>query len=55
MIEKFVTHRGIGLNAFLDLNQARSPMILLSLAILKFARDPSIQVWRTSESGHQAP
>jgi hypothetical protein len=52
MIEKFATARRMVHSEFLDLNHTSKAMILVSLLIPKFARDPSIEVWRTSESGH---
>jgi hypothetical protein len=52
MIEKFATIRGLVESEFLDLNHTSKSMILVSLMIPKFARDPGIEHWRTSESGH---
>ena len=52
MIEKFATSRGTVSSEFLDLNHTSKIMILVSLLIPKFARDASIEVKRTSESGH---
>jgi hypothetical protein len=52
MIEKFAASRGTARSEFLDLNHTSKNMILVSLMIPEFARDTSIEVWRTSESGH---
>ncbi len=52
MIEKFARCRGSAPSAFLNLNHTSTIMILVSLLIPKFARGPSIEVKRTSESGH---
>ena len=52
MIEKFASVRGEVSREFLDLNHTSEMIILVSLLIPKFARDTSIEVWRTSESGH---
>jgi len=52
MIEKFARTRGKASSEFLDLNRTSKITILVSLMIQKFARDISIEVWRTSESGH---
>jgi hypothetical protein len=52
MIEKFAITRGTGSSEFLDLNRTSNHLILVSLMIPKFARQPSHKVWRTSESGH---
>jgi hypothetical protein len=52
MIEKFAKHRGTVSSEFLDLNHTNKFMLLVSLLIPKFARDASIEVRRTSESGH---
>jgi hypothetical protein len=52
MIEKFAIPRGTVSSEFLDLNHTSKSMILVSLLIPKFAWDTSIEVWRTSESGH---
>jgi len=52
MIEKFARSRGTAPSEFLDLIRTRESMILVSLLIPKFARDASIEVKRTSESGH---
>ena len=51
MIEKFAIMRGTVSSEFLDLNHTSEAMILVSLLIPKFARDTSIELWRTSESG----
>jgi hypothetical protein len=51
MIEKFAT-RGSAPSEFLDLNHTSKSMIPVSLLIPKFAQDTSIEVRRTSESGH---
>jgi hypothetical protein len=47
MIEKFATSRGTASSEFLDLNHTSKFMILVSPLIPKFARDTSIEVWRT--------
>jgi hypothetical protein len=52
MIEKFAIMSGVGSSEFLDLNHTSKAIILVSLMIPKFARDTSIGLWRTSESGH---
>jgi len=52
MIEKFASSRGKVPSEFLDLNHTSKIMLLVSLLIPKFARDTSIEMWRTSESGH---
>jgi hypothetical protein len=52
MIKKFASFRGKVPSEFLDLNHTSKIVILVSLLIPKFARDTSIEVWRTSESGH---
>ena len=52
MIEKFAIIGGKASSEFLDLNHTNKIMILVSLLIPKFARDTSIEIWRTSESGH---
>jgi hypothetical protein len=52
MIEKFDKSRGTVWSEFLDPNHTSKHMILVSLMIPKFARDASIEVGRTSESGH---
>ena len=52
MIEKFADLSGKVLSEFLDLNYTSKSMILVSLMIPKFAPEPSLELWRTSESGH---
>jgi len=52
MIEKFAISNGSVGSEFLDLNHTSKTMLLVSLLIPKFARDTSIEVRRTSESGH---
>jgi len=52
MIEKFAGVRGTGLSELLDLNHTSKSMILVSLAIPKFAQDTDGKGWRTSGSGH---
>jgi hypothetical protein len=52
MIEKFAGVRRFPESEFLDLNRTSSVMFLVSLLMPKFARDTSIDVWRTSASGH---
>jgi len=52
MIEKFAGAYGKAASEFLDLNHTSKPMILVSLLIPKFAQEPSIELGRTSESGH---
>jgi hypothetical protein len=53
MIEKFAISSRWVESEFLDLNHTSKINILVSLLIPKFARDTSIEVRRTSESGHQ--
>ena len=55
MIEKFAGARGFLVSEFLDLNYTSNSMILVSLTIPKFAREPSIEYRRTSEFGTLAP
>jgi len=52
MIEEFARSRDTVSSEFIDLNHTSKPMILVSLLIPKFAWDASIEVKRTSESGH---
>ena len=52
MIEKFAPDRDAGFGEFFDLNHTNNVTILVSLLILKFARDTSAEERRTSESGH---
>jgi hypothetical protein len=52
MIEKFAVMDRWVSSEFLDLNHTSKAMILVSLMIPKFARDTSIELRRTSESGH---
>ena len=52
MIEKFAVARGTLLSEFLDLNHTSNSRFLVSLLIPKFAWEPSIELGRTSESGH---
>ena len=52
MIEKFATLCDTVSSEFIDLNHTSKIVILVSLLILKFAWNTSIEVWRTSESGH---
>ena len=52
MIEKFAGAGGKVGSEFLDLNHTSKSMILVSLMIPRFARDPRIEHRRTSESGH---
>jgi len=52
MIEKFAIMNGWVASEFLDLNHTSKSMLLVSLMIPKFAQDASIEVRRTSESGH---
>jgi len=52
MIEKFATCRGTVWSEFLDLNHTSKIMILVPLLFPKFARNVSIEVGRTSETGH---
>ena len=51
MIEKFARACGTVPSEFLDLNRTSNIMPLVSPLIPKFARDTSIEVRRTSESG----
>ena len=50
MIEKFAGVPGLVRSEFLDLNHASKPLIPVSLMIPKFAPEPSLKHWRTSES-----
>ncbi len=52
MIEKFAGARRKVASEFLDLNHTSKYVTLVSLMIPKFAQDASIEVRRTSESGH---
>jgi hypothetical protein len=52
MIEKFADTCRSSWSEFLDLNHTSKSMNLVSLLIPKFAPGPSIQIRRTSESGH---
>ena len=52
MIEKFASTGGKVVSEFLDLNHTSNSRFLVSLLIPKFARELSIELWRTSESGH---
>ena len=52
MIEKFAVTSTTESSEFLDLNHTSKAMFLVSLMIQKFAREPSVELWRTSESGH---
>jgi hypothetical protein len=52
MIEKFANANGKAVSEFLDLNHTSKSMILVSLLIAKFAREPSPERRRTSQSGH---
>ena len=52
MIEKFAGTCRTSWSEFLDLNHTSDFMILVSLLIPKFAQGPSIELRRTSESGH---
>ena len=52
MIEKFAGICRTSESEFLDLNHTSKSMMLVSLWIPKFAPGPSIQIKRTSESGH---
>ena len=52
MIKKFARSCGTVPSEFLDLNHTSKFMLLVSHLIPKFARDTSIEVKRTSESGH---
>lgn len=52
MIEKSATSRCWIGSEFLDLKHTGKPIALVSFLIPKFARDASIEVGRTSESGH---
>ena len=52
MIEKFAGTFGSAQSEFLDLNHTSKIKILVSLLIQKFASGPSIEIRRTSESGH---
>ena len=52
MIEKLANIGGRGMSEFLDLNHTSKSMILVSLAIPKFAPEPIRELWRTAESGH---
>jgi hypothetical protein len=52
MIEKFAGAGGKAMSEFLDLNHTGNSMIRVSLMIPKFAPQPAVEHWRTSESGH---
>ena len=52
MIEKFAGIYRASWREFLDLNHTSNFMMLVSLMIPKFAPGPSLQIRRTSESGH---
>jgi hypothetical protein len=52
MIERFAVFTRPALSEFLDLNHTSKIMKLVSLLIPKFAPGPSIEIRRTSESGH---
>jgi hypothetical protein len=52
MIEKFAGICRTSWSEFLDLNHTSKIMILVSPWIPKFAPGPSIEIRRTSESGH---
>jgi hypothetical protein len=52
MIEKFAVASDTVSSEFLGLNHTSKAEILASLVISKFARDPSNELWRTSQSGH---
>jgi hypothetical protein len=52
MIENFATSSGLLPSEFLDLNHTSKSMSLVSLMIPKFAKGPSSERERTSESGH---
>jgi hypothetical protein len=51
MIEKFANANGKAVSELLDHHASKS-MILVSLLIAKFAREPSPENRRTSQSGH---
>jgi hypothetical protein len=53
MLDKFATSRRTVWSEFLDLSHTSKAMMLLSLLIPKFALAPCIEVWRTSDSGHE--
>ena len=52
MIEKFSVDRGQVQSEFLDLNHTSKSVLLVPLIIPKFALEPSLELWRTSEWGH---
>jgi hypothetical protein len=52
MMEKFAAGRGLVVSEFLDLNRTRKVVVLVSLMFAKFAPEPGIGHWRTSQSGH---
>jgi hypothetical protein len=52
MTEKCAITSGWVSSEFLDLNHTGNSMTLVSLMIPRFALDPSLKLWRTSESGH---
>jgi len=52
MIEKFAGIYRASWREFLDLNHTSNFMMLVSLWLPKFAPEPSIEIKRTSESGH---
>ena len=51
-IKKFARSRGRVPSKFLDQNHTSKSMFLVSLLTPKFAPDASIEITRTSESGH---
>jgi hypothetical protein len=51
MIEKVANTRSLLRGEFLD-HHTSETMILVSLLLPKFARDPSTEARRTSEAGH---
>jgi hypothetical protein len=51
-IEKSASFRAARTVDVLDLNHTRETMLLVSLLIPKFAWDASLEVKRTSETGH---
>ena len=52
MIEKFACASGKVRNEFLDLDRTSKSMTLVPLVLPRFAPEPAVKRWRTSEAGH---